>query len=73
MTSVAAPLMRQNVDTDLVIASSAWSTTRGARFRALEADPFQPDGSGSQYVITEAYRGAPIILSSRQFRLRVES
>ena len=72
MTGVAAPLMRQNVDTDLIIRIERLVDNVGREGLgpyAFEQIRFKPDGSENpDCVFNQApYRGAPIILSAENF------
>ena len=72
VTGVATPLMRQNVDTDLIIRIERLvdNVTRdGLGPYCFEQIRFKPDGSEDPDCIfnQEPYRGAPIILSRENF------
>ena len=72
VTGVAAPLMRQNVDTDLVIRIERLvnnTSRQGLGPYCFEQIRFKPDGSENPDCILnqEPYRGAPIILSAENF------
>jgi len=72
VTGVAAPLMRQNVDTDLIIRIERLVSNTGRKGlgpHCFEQIRFKPDGSeNSDCVFNQApYRGAPIILSRENF------
>ena len=72
VTGVAAPLMRQNVDTDLVIRIERLVTNtsrQGLGPYCFEQIRFKPDGSENPDCVfnQEPYRGAPIILSAENF------
>src|SRR5260370_41359050 len=72
VTGVAAPLMRQNVDTDLIIRIErrVSNTGRGGLGPyCFEQIRFKPDGSENPDCVLnqEPYRGAPIILSAENF------
>jgi 3-isopropylmalate/(R)-2-methylmalate dehydratase small subunit len=72
LTSVAAPLLRANIDTDIVIPISRMvgNSTRGSLgqwcFSALR---YQPDGSENpQFILNRApYRGAQILITGVNF------
>ena len=72
VTGVAAPLMRQNVDTDLIIRIERLVSNTGRQGLGpycFEQIRFKPDGSENpDCVFNQApYRGAPIILSAENF------
>jgi 3-isopropylmalate/(R)-2-methylmalate dehydratase small subunit len=72
VTGVAAPLMRQNVDTDLIIRIERLVNNTGRTGlgpHCFEQIRFKPDGSeNADCVFNQApYRGAPIILSAENF------
>lgn len=72
VTGVAAPLMRQNVDTDLVIRIERLVSNNGREGLGpycFEQIRFRPDGTENpDCVFNQApYRGAPIILSADNF------
>ena len=72
VTGVAAPLMRQNVDTDLIIRIERLVNNTGREGlgpHCFEQIRFKPDGSENpDCVFNQApYRGAPIILSAENF------
>jgi 3-isopropylmalate/(R)-2-methylmalate dehydratase small subunit len=72
LTGVAAPLMRQNVDTDLVIRIERLVNNTGRQGLGpycFEQIRFKPDGSENPDCVfnQEPYRGAPIILSAENF------
>ena len=72
VTGVAAPLMRQNVDTDLIIRIERLVNNTGRQGLGpycFEQIRFKPDGSENpDCVLNQApYRGAPIILSAENF------
>jgi 3-isopropylmalate/(R)-2-methylmalate dehydratase small subunit len=72
VTGVAAPLMRQNVDTDLIIRIERLVNNTGRQGLGpycFEQIRFRPDGSENpDCVFNQApYRGAPIILSAENF------
>jgi 3-isopropylmalate/(R)-2-methylmalate dehydratase small subunit len=72
VTGVAAPLMRQNVDTDLIIRIERLvnNTGRdGLGAHCFEQIRFKPDGSENPDCVLnqEPYRGSPIILSAENF------
>jgi 3-isopropylmalate/(R)-2-methylmalate dehydratase small subunit len=72
VTGVAAPLMRQNVDTDLVIRIERLVNNTGRQGLGpycFEQIRFKPDGSENPDCVLnqEPYRGAPIILSAENF------
>ncbi len=72
ITGVAAPLMRQNVDTDLVIRIERLVNNTGRQGLGpycFEQIRFKQDGSENPDCVLnqEPYRGAPIILSKENF------
>jgi 3-isopropylmalate/(R)-2-methylmalate dehydratase small subunit len=72
VTGVAAPLMRQNVDTDLIIRIERLVSNTGRQGLGpycFEQIRFKPDGSENpDCVFNQApYRGAPIVLSAENF------
>ena len=72
VTGVAAPLMRQNVDTDLIIRIERLvsnTSRQGLGPYCFEQIRLRPDGSENpECVFNQApYRGAPIILSAENF------
>lgn len=72
VTGVAAPLMRQNVDTDLIIRIERLVDNVGREGLgpyAFEQIRFKPDGSENPDCIfnQEPYRDAPMILSRENF------
>jgi len=72
VTGVAAPLMRQNVDTDLIIRIERLvsNTGRGGLGPyCFEQIRFKPDGSEDPDCVLnqEPYRGAPILLAAENF------
>ena len=72
VTGVAAPLMRQNVDTDLIIRIERLVDNVGREGLgpyAFEQIRFKPDGSENPDCVfnQEPYRGSPIILSRENF------
>src|SRR5262249_40278860 len=72
VTGIAAPLMRQNVDTDLIIRIERLVNNTGRQGLGpycFEQIRFKPDGSENPDCIfnQEPYRGAPIILSKENF------
>src|SRR4029450_4504325 len=72
VTGVAAPLMRQNVDTDLVIRVGRLVNNTGRQGLGpycFEQIRFKPDGSENPDCVfnQEPYRGAPIILAGEDF------
>ena len=71
VTGVAAPLMRQNVDTDLIIRIERLVNNPGRQGLGpycFEQIRLRPDGSENpDCVFNQApYRGAPIILSAEE-------
>jgi 3-isopropylmalate/(R)-2-methylmalate dehydratase small subunit len=71
LTGVAAPLLRDNIDTDIVIrVERLTGTTRESMGAvAFEAWRFLPDGrENPEFVLNQAaYRGAPILLAGANF------
>ena len=72
VTGVAAPLMRQNVDTDLIIRIERLVDNTGRQGLGpycFEQIRFKPDGSENPDCVLnqEPYRGAPIILAAENF------
>jgi 3-isopropylmalate/(R)-2-methylmalate dehydratase small subunit len=72
VTGVGAPLMRQNVDTDLIIRIERLvnNTGRdGLGHYCFEQIRFKPDGSDNPDCVLnqQPYRNAPIILSAENF------
>jgi len=72
VTGVAAPLMRQNVDTDLIIRIERLVSNTGRKGLGpycFEQIRFKPDGSENpDCVFNQApYRDSPIILSAENF------
>src|SRR5258708_30294464 len=72
VTGVAAPLMRQNVDTDLIIRIERLVDNVGREGLgpyAFEQIRFKPDGSENPDCVfnQEPYRNSPIILSRENF------
>jgi 3-isopropylmalate/(R)-2-methylmalate dehydratase small subunit len=72
VTGVAVPLMRQNVDTDLIIRIERLVNNVGRDGLGpycFEQIRFNPDGSENPDCVfnQEPYRGAPIILSRENF------
>ncbi len=72
VTGVAAPLMRQNVDTDLIIRIERLVnnvTREGLGPYCFEQIRFNPDGTENPDCVfnQEPYRNAPIILSRENF------
>ena len=72
VTGVAAPLMRQNVDTDLIIRIERLVDNVGREGLgpyAFEQIRFRPDGSENPDCVfnQEPYRNSPIILSRENF------
>jgi 3-isopropylmalate/(R)-2-methylmalate dehydratase small subunit len=72
VTGVAAPLMRQNVDTDLIIRIERLVSNTGRKGLGpycFEQIRFKADGSENpDCVFNQApYRDAPIILSAENF------
>ena len=72
VTGVAAPLMRQNVDTDLIIRIERLVNNTGRQGLGpycFEQIRFKPDGSENPDCVfnQEPYRGSPIILSRENF------
>jgi len=72
VTGVAAPLMRQNVDTDLIIRIERLVNNPGRKGLGpycFEQIRFKPDGSENPDCVfnQEPYREAPIILSRENF------
>jgi 3-isopropylmalate/(R)-2-methylmalate dehydratase small subunit len=72
VTGVAAPLMRQNVDTDLIIRIERLVSNTGRQGlgpHCFEQIRFKPDGSENPDCVFNLapYRGAPIILSAENF------
>ena len=72
VTGVAAPLMRQNVDTDLIIRIERLVdnvTKEGLGPYCFEQIRFNPDGSENKDCVfnQEPYRNSPIILSRENF------
>jgi len=72
VTGVAAPLMRQNVDTDLIIRIERLVSNTGRKGLGpycFEQIRFKPDGSENPDCVfnQEPYRDAPIILSRENF------
>jgi 3-isopropylmalate/(R)-2-methylmalate dehydratase small subunit len=72
VTGVAAPLMRQNVDTDLIIRIERLVNNTGRDGLGpycFEQIRFRADGSENPDCVLnlEPYRGAPIILSAENF------
>src|SRR5580693_9337493 len=68
VTGVAAPLMRQNVDTDLIIRIERLvsnTSRQGLGPYCFEQIRFKPDGAENPDCVfnQEHYRGSPIILS----------
>lgn len=71
LTAQAAPLLRPNIDTDVIIRIERLAAHKRAelgRF-AFEAWRFRPDGSESPDFIlnTDLYRGSPILLAGSNF------
>jgi 3-isopropylmalate/(R)-2-methylmalate dehydratase small subunit len=72
VTGVAVPLMRQNVDTDLIIRIERLVNNTGREGLGpycFEQIRFKPDGSENPDCILnhEPYRGAPIVLAAENF------
>ena len=72
VTGVAAPLMRQNVDTDLIIRIERLVSNTGRQGLGpycFEQIRFKPDGSENPDCVfnPEPYRNSPIILSAENF------
>jgi 3-isopropylmalate/(R)-2-methylmalate dehydratase small subunit len=72
VTGVATPLMRQNVDTDLIIRIERLVSNTGRKGLGpycFEQIRFKPDGSENPDCVfnQEPYRDAPIILSRENF------
>jgi 3-isopropylmalate/(R)-2-methylmalate dehydratase small subunit len=72
VTGVAAPLMRQNVDTDLIIRIERLVSNTGRQGLGpycFEQIRFKPDGAENPDCVfnQQPYRGAPIILSAENF------
>jgi 3-isopropylmalate/(R)-2-methylmalate dehydratase small subunit len=71
VTGVAAPLMRQNVDTDTVIRIDRLVNLERDQLGrwCFEAIRYRPDGSEDpDFVLNQpAYRGAPIVLAGDNF------
>jgi 3-isopropylmalate/(R)-2-methylmalate dehydratase small subunit len=72
VTGVAAPLMRQNVDTDLIIRIERLVSNTGRQGLGpycFEQIRLRPDGSENPDCVLnqEPYRGAPIILAAENF------
>ena len=71
LTGVAAPLLRDNIDTDIIIrVERLTGTTRDSMGAvAFESWRFLPDGSEDpDFVLNQpAYRGAPILLAGANF------
>src|SRR5215468_5117815 len=72
VTGVAAPLMRQNVDTDLIIRIERLVSNTGRTGLGpycFEQIRLLPDGSENPDCVfnQEPYRGAPVILSKENF------
>ena len=72
VTGVAAPLMRQNVDTDLIIRIERLVSNTGRKGlgpHCFEQIRFKPDGSENPDCVFNqaAYRSSPIILARENF------
>jgi 3-isopropylmalate/(R)-2-methylmalate dehydratase small subunit len=71
VTGVAAPLLLDDVNTDLIIPIEHCVSTPRARFGsvAFEAIRFRPDGSENpDFVLNrEPYRGSPILITGANF------
>ncbi|MDT7952023.1 MAG: 3-isopropylmalate dehydratase small subunit [Acetobacteraceae bacterium] len=71
LTGVAAPLLRDNIDTDVIIRVERLTGTSRESMGAVafEAWRFRPDGSENpEFALNEArYRGAPILLAGANF------
>ncbi len=71
LTGVAAPLLRDNIDTDIIIRVERLTGTSRESMGAVafEAWRFRPDGTENpDFVLNqEAYRGAPILISGANF------
>lgn len=71
LTGVAAPLLRDNIDTDIIIRVERLAGTSRESMGAVafEAWRFRPDGTENpDFVLNqEAYRGAPILISGANF------
>lgn len=71
LTGIAAPLLRDNIDTDIIIrVERLTGTTRESMGAvAFEAWRFLPDGrENPEFVLNQAaYRGAPILLAGANF------
>ena len=71
LTGVAAPLLRDNIDTDIIIRVERLAGTSRESMGAVafEAWRFLPDGSENpEFVLNQPrYRGAPILLAGANF------
>jgi len=71
LTGVAAPLLRDNIDTDIIIRVERLTGTSRESMGAVafEAWRFRPDGTENpDFVLNqETYRGAPILISGANF------
>ena len=71
LTGVAAPLLRDNIDTDIIIRVERLAGTSRESMGAVafEAWRFLPDGSENpEFVLNQPhYRGAPILLAGTNF------
>lgn len=71
LTGVAAPLLRDNIDTDIIIRVERLAGTSRESMGAVafEAWRFRPDGSENpEFVLNQPrYRGAPILLAGANF------
>ena len=71
LSGVAAPLLRDNIDTDIIIRveRSAGTSRESMGAVAFEAWRFRPDGSENpDFVLNQPrYRGAPILLAGANF------
>ena len=71
LTGVAAPLLRDNIDTDIIIRVERLAGTSRESMGAVafEAWRFRPDGTENpEFVLNQPrYRGAPILLAGTNF------
>ncbi len=71
LTGIAAPLLRDNIDTDIIIRIERLAGTSRESMGAVafEAWRFRPDGSEDpEFVLNQTrYRGAPILLAGTNF------
>lgn len=71
LTGVAVPLLRDNIDTDIIIRVERLAGTSRESMGAVafEAWRFRPDGSENpEFVLNQPpYRGAPILLAGANF------